>query len=269
MTKSKGPLWVHFIHISHDQGKLKAKFNEGQHFNAWCMYCTDQEVENVIDDAEDQVLASAAGYLDARWLKEQRRLRVMPSIKPVRGVKETLLSHLRVCLSKPASLNLDTIFTPNVNGPNSETSMQSASSASQPQQLRQTILQVQPKSRQFTREQIADFQKDTLHMLVGLNAAFVAIDQPVVKSFFKKWIGLDPPSEYVCRNCLLKASIMDLDEEMAKAIKGKDATLSCDGWNNRRKKHLVAYVLSVDGKAYSTKVHDNSGDYKSGVLMAD
>ncbi|MCJ1424776.1 hypothetical protein MMC29_002664, partial [Sticta canariensis] len=39
-----------------------------------------------------------------------------------------------------------------------------------------------------------------------------------------------------------------------------------DDWSNKKRKHFVAAVLLVEGKPYSTIVHDNSSVKKNGHL---
>lgn len=59
-----------------------------------------------------------------------------------------------------------------------------------------------------------------------------------------------------------------LDQNIKQQIAGKEGTLICDGWNNKRRKHLVAMMITVDSTAYSTRVFDNTADYRGGKLMA-
>ena len=53
---------------------------------------------------------------------------------------------------------------------------------------------------------------------------------------------------------------------MVLEISGKVATLICDRWNNRRRNHLVAFALVVNGCSYPTQVHDNTSQRKDGRL---
>ncbi|MCJ1265820.1 hypothetical protein MMC22_005701 [Lobaria immixta] len=45
---------------------------------------------------------------------------------------------------------------------------------------------------------------------------------------------------------------------MAKSIEGLQGTLVMGSWSSKKRKHLAAAVLLVEGKPYPTIVHDNS-----------
>lgn len=53
---------------------------------------------------------------------------------------------------------------------------------------------------------------------------------------------------------------------MATNIEGLEGTLVMDGWSSKKRKHLAAAVLLVEGKPYPTIVHDNSSVKKDGRL---
>lgn len=53
---------------------------------------------------------------------------------------------------------------------------------------------------------------------------------------------------------------------MKYGIANKKATLLCDGWNNKKRDHLVAFVLLVEGTSYATQVHDNTSERRDGSL---
>ena len=40
----------------------------------------------------------------------------------------------------------------------------------------------------------------------------------------------------------------------------------CDGWNSKKRNHLVAFVLMVDGIPHPTRTFDNSGVKRDGAL---
>lgn len=53
---------------------------------------------------------------------------------------------------------------------------------------------------------------------------------------------------------------------MVLEISGQMGTLICDGWNNRKRNHLVAFALVVHRCSYPTQVHDNISHWKDGRL---
>lgn len=68
-------------------------------------------------------------------------------------------------------------------------------------------------------------------------------------------------SRYQCKGPLLKAQIQMLDQNIKEKIGGQKKTLTCDGQNNKRHKHFVAMMITVDGVVYSTRVINNTADY--------
>lgn len=53
---------------------------------------------------------------------------------------------------------------------------------------------------------------------------------------------------------------------MESNIKERQGTLVMDGWSSKKQKHLAAALLLVNGKPYSTIVHDNSSIKKNSRL---
>ncbi|MCJ1422289.1 hypothetical protein MMC29_000169 [Sticta canariensis] len=96
-----------------------------------------------------------------------------------------------------------------------------------------------------------------------MEAKFNAANHPEVNAYFMKYIGQKNLSSSMLRNRLLQEEISTLDETMATNIKGLESTLVMDGWSNKKRKHLAAAVLLVEGKPYSTIVHDNSSVKKN------
>lgn len=54
--------------------------------------------------------------------------------------------------------------------------------------------------------------------------------------------------------------------QLANSIEELQGTLGMDGWSSKKRKHLAAAVLVVEGKPYPTIVHDNSSVKKDGPL---
>lgn len=134
---------------------------------------------------------------------------------------------------------------------------------------RQTILAIKNNTngqQLKTSQQISDWEHDILRLFIAMEAKFNSANHPQVNKFFTKYFGRTNPSAWVLSTRLLKEKVSTLDIQMENNIKERQGTLVMDGWSSKKQKHLAAAVLLVDGKPYSTIVHDNSGIKKDGCL---
>lgn len=113
--------------------------------------------------------------------------------------------------------------------------------------LRQMRLKLYQVRTRLTKEQRKALNRDVLRLVVGTNLPFSWVDNPIVRAFAVKWLGVAFPSRNTLAYSLLPAELARLDEAVRKTTEGKKATLMCDGWNNVRGQHLLAFVLIVKG----------------------
>lgn len=182
----------------------------------------------------------------------------MGIVKPVRGVKEDIMKHLSLCSHCPANISAE--FETGFEG-----SLNPSSSQPKIPQLYQARLLCKPQDSQWTKAQVADFQIDFLRLCIAINASFNAVDHPEVTDICTKWVGIKSPSRWLLRNRLLKSQINLLESQMKTKVFGKEGTLSRDGWNNKKRQHLVAFPLNIEGKTYPLDVVDSSAAYKGGA----
>ena len=137
---------------------------------------------------------------------------------------------------------------------------QSSSQVQSQSFLRQIVLSLKPSNdvqQVKTSSQIQEWQHNTLRLFLSLEARFNAANHSEVNAYFMKYIGQKNLSSWILRNRLLQEKISTLNEKMASNIKDLDGTLVMDSQSNKKWKHLAAAVLLVEGKLYSTIVHNN------------
>lgn len=262
MGRQKDPIWAHFLSIRHDWDSkgLKSRHNT-THLNAWCRYCVETTISEFIGDAQDLEDSDpdVSVFMRDSWVGEQREHRAMGIVKPIRGVKDDMAKHLSNCTNYP----LNVVSVGSETGLGNLSQVPSSSQLNVP--LRQTTLLCKSQDVEWTKAQIAEFQVDFLRVWVAINASYYAADHPEVRMFFTKWVGIKSPSRWLLQNRLLKNQMDSLELQMKAEIFGEEGTLSCDGWNNKKRQHLVTFLLNVKGKTYPLDVIDSTAAYKGGA----
>lgn len=92
----------------------------------------------------------------------------------------------------------------------------------------------------WTSERPKDFARDFLRLLVSINAAFVAAENPFLLHFFARWVpGSIVPSRQAVASEILDNEAERVMKEMQQALEGKYGTGQVDGWKNIAKVSLV------------------------------
>ena len=226
MGRTKAALWSHFISLEQNEGDLLAYFNKS-HKNAWCKYCIDHAIQNQLGNDEDMAeFDSSLGTRSNHFIRQRRCMRAM---KPVRGIYELMAKHLHDCVHRPNSVNVPNLPAIDTNNTPSQSGQSSQSGRASQLERGQSILHLKTKPRVFSKEAKAEFHTDFLRMWIAIGASYWSADQPEVRNFFEKWVGMKNPSRYQCRGPLLKAQVQMLDQNMKEKISGKEGTLTCDG----------------------------------------
>jgi len=86
-----------------------------------------------------------------------------------------------------------------------------------------------------------------------------------------EWIGFieeflpaaKSPSRKVLTNRLIPAAVAEFRAAAKVAANGREATIQADGWTGVNHHHLIAFMITVDGKIRTVKVHDASAERKT------
>jgi hypothetical protein len=91
------------------------------------------------------------------------------------------------------------------------------------------------------------FQADILRLFVANNFALRAVESVETCLFFDKYVpGARLPTRQALGGRILKEAVRKSEEHMVKAVYGKMATGLSDGWKDKRKRALLAYMANVD-----------------------
>jgi hypothetical protein len=71
------------------------------------------------------------------------------------------------------------------------------------------------------------------------------------------------PSRKTLTHRLLPAAVEELRTSAKAAVKGHEATLQVDRWTGVNNHHLLAFMITLDGKVYTVKVEDTSEERKT------
>ncbi|KZP02551.1 hypothetical protein FIBSPDRAFT_770553 [Athelia psychrophila] len=96
----------------------------------------------------------------------------------------------------------------------------------------------------------------------GLPLAWV--DNPEWHAFVEDFFpAAKSPSRKVLTNRLIPTAVAEFHAEAKAAARGCDATIQSDGWTGVNHHHLIAFMITVDGKIRTVKVHDASAERKT------
>ncbi|EUC55524.1 hAT family dimerization protein [Rhizoctonia solani AG-3 Rhs1AP] len=111
----------------------------------------------------------------------------------------------------------------------------------------------------LTPAQTQVFQADILRLFVANNFALRAVASVETGLFFDKYFpGAPLPTRQALSGRILKMAVQKSEEHMVEAVHGKMATGLSDGWKDKRKRALLAYMANVDAIAYTVGVEDIS-----------
>ncbi|KAF8692824.1 hypothetical protein RHS03_08537, partial [Rhizoctonia solani] len=101
------------------------------------------------------------------------------------------------------------------------------------------------------------FQAKILRLFIANNIALCAIDSVETWLFFNQYFpGAPLPTQQALAGQILKEVVWKLEENMVKAVYGKMATGLSNGWKDKRKCALLAYMANVDATAYTVGIKD-------------
>lgn len=128
------------------------------------------------------------------------------------------------------------------------------SESSSSNQLRQRLAKKQKtfeivavKARPFTETMQRSFENQLLKAFVSSGTAFNKIDDPEVQRLFAGFLpSVVVPTRQRLESEVLRHVVVQAEGEIKNSVKGCYATLSCDGWKDVSRRHLVAFMLTVN-----------------------
>ncbi|CDR46874.1 hypothetical protein NBRC10512_003677 [Rhodotorula toruloides] len=244
--KTRNPAWNHFIKLEEDLSAggilVEAKYNT-IHYKAWCKPEFERRLR-ALEVQEGVAGTRGASSLLSSEDARRRKATVLADMSWIPGrPKENLAPHVAECKETQSLSSVK------------------PSKADLPDR-RITLHFVR---RRFTDAEYQEFKRDVLEVVVGTNTPFSWVDHPLVRRWVAKWIGAKLPTRNTLTGTLLRRAVDELNVAVGKNVRGKMATLTFDGWNNIKRQHLVAFVLTVDGVSYTVAVEDTSSEKKGGA----
>ncbi|KAF8209248.1 ribonuclease H-like domain-containing protein [Mycena galopus ATCC 62051] len=273
MPGQKGPLWK-FFHQGAPQNK--------SHFKAYCLGCIESHRpaaagnSDVIDVDADDAPSSLIDQADQEWFKNA--VAVVPH---VRGEKSAMLAHLMSCsrASTAAKKKAKELKKGKLADSRSDSDDDSDNDGA-PSRKRKRFMQVEKSFKQtalkafkgvdmpFSEAQRPLVQTQFLRATVSANLPFRwTVDPEVIKLFlmFRSAATDVMPTDKVVSGRLLDEEVVKVDKKVVKALKGKYATISSDGW--KEKYSVTGVDATVGGKSYLIDLIHTRGKKKDGESM--
>jgi hypothetical protein len=114
----------------------------------------------------------------------------------------------------------------------------------------QTTFAVQ-KTRKYTfsKSEQSTFDEDVVKMAISAGWSWNSLGDPEVRSFFTKWIpGARHPNPDRMSNIVLDRVVDTMTEKIKGEVDGMPATLQADGLKDITKKHIVAFLYTINGE---------------------
>lgn len=93
------------------------------------------------------------------------------------------------------------------------------------------------------------FEDQLLKSFVSSGTAFNKLNDPEVQRLYAKFMPLVVlPTHQRLEKEVLQRVIAQMEGEVQTAVKCGFATLLCDGWKDISRRHLVAFMLTVNGE---------------------
>ncbi|KAI4519678.1 hypothetical protein K525DRAFT_205497 [Schizophyllum commune Loenen D] len=263
---NKNPLkswaWDYF----HDSGsKYKG---DKTHHEARCLGCI-RDHEKVLEDQQRERLE--LGTLQPDRLKDTAALRkeAIRATEPIRGRVDVMKRHIKKCeLVKQAAK--DRLAAEEIEK-QSDAAQEDADSSDHPATARppgpiQTLFKV-AKNKPFTPAAQAEFERDFLKLLIVMNVAMLAANDPYVKHFFEKYVpGARLPDRKQLSNRILDDEVNHVTAAVASDVKGQYATGTVDGWSTK-KDAVQCTGLNVGGKEYPGRIHVTTPEQKTSANL--
>ncbi|KAG6881861.1 hypothetical protein C0995_000316 [Termitomyces sp. Mi166 len=124
----------------------------------------------------------------------------------------------------------------------------------------------------FTSDQAGIVQEQFLHATVSANLPFRWIEDPeVITLFLLFWstAGDVIPSRQQISGLLLDKANEAVHKQVKRALQGKYAVLTSDGWKDDSQNAISGVNLSVEGKTYLIDLINSTAHKKDGAAMCE
>ena len=275
MAKPQSWHWDHF-HCGDKQNSA--------HRKAYCKYCVSVKLKKIT--ARDEV-ELAEGKLKAPREQETQfeegilhifcHLAYNNQISLARndttsitGRRDIMNNHLKTCPFVPTSVKERAIrwkkqaeTAPSGSGSATPTKKHERSESTNAEQQedhaskKQRSFQVlSVKAIPYDADKQECFENQLLKAFVSSGTAFNKIDDPEIQKLFKDFMpSATLPTRQRLEKDILRRVVVQVEGEITESVRGKLATISCDGWQDVSKKHLVAFMITVDGKVSFSSFH--------------
>ncbi|KAJ6564768.1 hypothetical protein B0H19DRAFT_942310 [Mycena capillaripes] len=272
MPPKKSDIWA-FFHQGEKQNS--------SHFKAYCLGCINihrppaGSANNVMDvdadgngeDFSEPLLATQAWFDDA-----------VGQTAHVRGEKTAMIAHVLGCRHASAAAKKT---AKQMKGGAKSKEESDGDDDGQPRKRKRVEFQLVEKSMKQTQLKVfkgldipfSDAQAEAvrtqfLRGTISANLPFRwTVDPEIIKLFlmFRSTATDVMPSDRVLSGRLLDEEVVKVEKEVVRAVKGRYATTSSDGWKD--KYSVTGVDITVDGKSYLIDVIHTRGKKKDGESM--
>ncbi|KAK6978267.1 hypothetical protein R3P38DRAFT_2393789, partial [Favolaschia claudopus] len=110
----------------------------------------------------------------------------------------------------------------------------------------------------------ASFERGIARITASANFSLNWVENPEVLSFFQEHLPqANLPSRNVLTRRLIPQTLKAMQIEVRGPLKNMPGTVQADGWSGINSHHLIAFMVAVNGKIYTVRVHDASLERKT------
>ncbi|KAG5639132.1 hypothetical protein H0H81_006721 [Sphagnurus paluster] len=270
MARIKEWVWDHYHQDSE-------KCN-GTHYGARCKFCTLAKLSKI---REAEQVALLKGIVDAIRSDNILLSEAKEATTRTTGKIDVLQNHLIQCQYCPEDIKqrarsskakrkgfeLDDIEESTRSSASTSESLRVPVQSQLKKQKSFTV--VAAKALSFNPERQEAFHIQLLRAFVSAGWSFNTIeDVEVMKLFHDFCPGARLPGRDKLSGKILGNAVTKFTNEMVNSVKGGLATISCDGWKDISKKHLIAFMFTANRNAHLTRVYDQSAKRKTGDNLA-
>ena len=194
----------------------------------------------------------------------------MSRVQPTSGRLKFMSNHLINCQFVPASVKNQAQlykFPEGNNTPEAGTSSgkharsQSTSEHTNQEPKKQKAKQkafevIAAQSIPYTKEMQEKFENQLLRAYVSSGTAFNKINDPEVQKLFSTFMpSATLPTHQRLEGQILHRVVVQMEGAMKTSAKTSLATISCDGWKDVSRRHLVAFMVTMNREVSNTSYH--------------
>jgi hypothetical protein len=108
----------------------------------------------------------------------------------------------------------------------------------------------------WTSSKQARFENRLTRVTVAAGLPLSWVDNPEWIDLCREFLlSAKSPSRKTLTRCLIPAAVAELRADVKAAAKGHEATIQADGWTGENSHHLIAFMITVDGKVRTLHPH--------------